>query len=41
MKYVKLTAVVYEMLIELAKKNRQKPEEYVEATIKSLYQSKR
>jgi hypothetical protein len=41
MKYIKLTAVVYEMLLELSKKSRQKPEDFIESTIKSLYQSRK
>lgn len=38
MKNIKITAVVYEMLLELSKKSRQKPEDFIESTIKGLYQ---
>jgi hypothetical protein len=41
MKNIKISAVVYEMLLELSKKSRQKPEDFIESTIKSLYQSRK
>jgi hypothetical protein len=41
MKNIKLTAVVYEMLLELSKKNKQKPEDYIETIIKSSYQARK
>ena len=37
MKTIKLNALVYEMLLELSKKDRKTPEVFVEATIKNLY----
>jgi hypothetical protein len=41
MKNLKISALAYEMLLELSKKNRSKPEDFIESTIKTLYQSKR
>lgn len=41
MKNIKISSLVYEMLLELAKKNRSKPEEFMENTIKTLYQNKK
>lgn len=38
MKTITLSSVVYEMLVELAKKNRTNPKDFVETTIKTLYQ---
>ena len=37
MKTIKLNALVYEMLLELSKKDRKKPEDFIETTIKNLY----
>ena len=38
MKNIRLTAVLFEMLQELSKKNRMKPEQYLDKVIKALYQ---
>ena len=36
-KTIKVSPVAYEMLVELAKKNRLKPEQFVENIISDLY----
>lgn len=41
MKTVKLSSLAYEMLMELSKKSKKKPDDYVEQMIKSLYQDKK
>lgn len=41
MKLVKLSLVAYEMLQELAKKNRKQPDAYMEELVKLTYQSKK
>jgi hypothetical protein len=41
MKSVKLSALVYEMLLTLSKKARKRPEDFLEDTIKELYQRKK
>jgi hypothetical protein len=41
MKNIRISSLSYEMLLELAKKSRSKPEEFIENTIKTLYQSKK
>jgi hypothetical protein len=38
MKTIRLTAVLFEMLQELSKKDRMKPEQYLDKVIKGLYQ---
>jgi len=40
MKTVRVSAVIYEMLLVVAKKRRQKPEECVEALIQQAYGAK-
>jgi hypothetical protein len=40
MKTIRLTAVLFEMLQELSKKDRTRTEQYLEKVIKSLYQEK-
>ena len=40
-KTIKLNPVVYEMLVDLAKKNRVKPEQFVENMISDLYARQR
>jgi hypothetical protein len=37
MKNIKLNALVFEMLLELCKKDRKTPEAFIETTIKNLY----
>ena len=41
MKMVKLSSVHYEMLVELSKKNRMKPDEYIEMLIQEKYNKKK
>jgi hypothetical protein len=41
MKNLKISALAYEMLLELSKRNRNKPEDFIENTIKNLYQGKK
>jgi hypothetical protein len=41
MKNIKLSAVLFEMLLELSKKSRQKPEDFIETVIKHLYQQRK
>ena len=41
MKMVKLSSVHYEMLVELSKKNRMKPDEYIEVLIQEKYNKKK
>ena len=41
MKMVKLSSVHYEMLVELSKKNRMKPDDYVEMLLHEKYNQKR
>lgn len=41
MKFVKITPVAYEMLQELAKRNRKQVEPYLEEVIKTIYQAKK
>ncbi len=38
MKTIKLSSTAYEMVVELSKKERKKPDDYVEQVIKNLYQ---
>jgi len=40
MKTIRINSVVYEMLLVIAKKRRQKPEECVEALIQQAYGAK-
>lgn len=41
MKMVKLSSVHYEMLVELSKKNRMKPDDYAEALLQETYNKKK
>lgn len=41
MKNLQVSDVVYEMLVELAKKNRKQPKDFTEEVIKTLYQQKK
>ena len=41
MKNIKLTDLVYEMLLDIAKKNRMKPEPFIEKIIQDTYNKKR
>ena len=41
MKMVKLSSVHYEMLVELSKKNRMKPDEYIEVLLQEKYNKKK
>ena len=41
MKTLKLNDLFYEMLVDIAKQARKKPEEYIEQLIKSTYNNKR
>jgi predicted CopG family antitoxin len=41
MKTIKLSSLAYEMLMELSKRDRKKPDDFVEQLIKSLYQNKK
>jgi len=41
MKTIKISALAYEMLLELSKKDRKKPDDFVEQAIKNLYQSRK
>ena len=41
MKMVKLSSVHYEMLVELSKKNRMKPDDYVEMLVQEKYNKKK
>ena len=41
MKTIKISPLVYEMLLELSKNSRKKPEALIEDTIKDLYQRKK
>jgi hypothetical protein len=41
MKNIKIGSLQYEMLIELSKASRKKPEAYLEEIIKDLYQRKK
>ena len=41
MKMVKLSSVHYEMLVELSKKNRMKPDDYVEMLLQEKYNKKK
>jgi hypothetical protein len=40
-KSIQISSLHFEMLLELAKKSRKKPEEFVETQIKNLYQGLR
>ena len=40
MKMVKLSSVHYEILVELSKKNRMKPDEYIEVLLQEKYNQK-
>lgn len=41
MKNIKVGSLVYEMLLELSKASRSKPEAFIESVIKDLYSKKR
>ena len=41
MKMVKLSSVHYEMLVELSKKNRMKPDDYIEVLLQEKYNKKK
>ena len=41
MKMVKLSSVHYEMLVELSKKDRMKPDDYVEVLLQEKYNKKK
>ena len=41
MKMVKLSSVHYEMLVELSKKNRMKPDDYIEVLLEEKYNKKK
>lgn len=41
MKQVRINPLPYEMLMELSKKQRVKPEEFIELLIKQAYEKKR
>lgn len=41
MKTLKLSSVHYEMLVELSKKNRMKPDDYVEMLVQEKYNKKK
>ncbi|ABM79610.1 Conserved hypothetical protein [Prochlorococcus marinus str. MIT 9303] len=41
MKMVKLSSVHYEMLVELSKKSRMKPDDYVEMLLQEKYNKKK
>ena len=41
MKMVKLSSVHYEMLVELSKKNKMKPDEYIEMLLQEKYNQKK
>ena len=41
MKMVKLSSVYYEMLVELSKKNRMKPDDYIEVLLQEKYNKKK
>ena len=41
MKMVKLSSVHYEMLVELSKKGRMKPDDYVEVLLQEKYNKKK
>lgn len=41
MKMVKLSSVHYEMLVELSKKNRMKPDEYIKVLLQEMYNKKK
>ena len=41
MKMVKLSSVHYEMLVELSKKNRMKPGDYIEVLLQEKYNKKK
>jgi hypothetical protein len=36
-KNISISSLHYEMLLELSKKDRKKPEDFIETTIKNLY----
>jgi len=41
MKNIKITSLCYEIILEFAKKDRKKIEEYLESHFKDLYQKKK
>ena len=41
MKMVKSSSVHYEMLVELSKKNKMKPDEYIEVLLQEKYNKKK
>lgn len=41
MKTLKINDLYYEMLVDISKSARKKPEEYIEQLIKNLYQGKK
>ena len=41
MEMVKLSSVHYEMLVELSKKDRMKPDDYIEVLLQEKYNQKR
>jgi len=41
MKMVKLSSVHYEMLVELSKKSKMKPDDYIEVLLQEKYNQKR
>lgn len=41
MKNIKISSLVYEMLLELSKTARKKPEIFIEEVIKDLYKKKK
>lgn len=41
MKTLKISDLCYELLVDIAKKERKKPDEYIEQLIKNLYAGKK
>ena len=41
MKTLKISDLCYELLVDISKKERKKPEEFIEQLIKSTYNNKR
>lgn len=41
MKTLKISDLCYELLVDIAKKERKKPDEYIEQLIKSTYNNKK
>jgi hypothetical protein len=41
MKSIRISALAYEMLLELSKKNKKKPDDFIEMMIKDLYQGRK